>query len=93
MFFYKYVYIYKRVHFPHAGDWLSKVLVTCKVQDEFNNLHMFLQRWGNLFISLVYLPWGFLCFHLFKNPQFNLITGGPRVVSFNPLVLLVVGEE
>ena len=37
MFFYKYVYIYKRVHFPHVGDWLSKVLVTCKVQDEFNN--------------------------------------------------------
>ena len=22
---------------PTAGDWLSKVLVTCKVQDEFNN--------------------------------------------------------
>jgi hypothetical protein len=68
--------------------------VTCKVQDEFNNFKIYLHNGeGNLFISLVYLPWGFLCFHLFKNPQFNLITGGPRVVSFNPLVLLVVGEE
>jgi len=54
MFFYKYVYIYKRVHFPHVGDWLSKVLVTCKVQDEFNNFKIYLHNGeGNVFISLI----------------------------------------
>ena len=39
---------------PTAGDWLSKVLVTCKVQDEFNNFKIDLHDGeGNVFISLI----------------------------------------
>ena len=38
---------------PTAGDWLSKVLVTCKVQDEFNNFKIDLHDGGEIYLS----PW------------------------------------